>query len=80
MTEAFRWGGWEVGGLGGGGGVTQYGTLVRIHVQKNDEKRDFCHRLHRLVGSRDLQKGDICAKKGRCLTVDTPVAWIKGVL
>ncbi len=63
----------------GGGGVTQYGgTLVHIHVQKKNVKRgDFCHRL---LGSRDLQKGGIFAKNCRCSTEDTPVTPIKGVL
>ncbi len=32
------------------------------------------------MGSRDLQKGDIFAKKGRSLTEDTPVTPIKGML
>ncbi len=59
------------------GRVTQYGTLVRIHVQKMTKGGDFCHRL---VGSQDLQKGDIFAKKGRCLTEDTSVTPIKGVI
>ena len=53
--------------------VTHYGTLVRIHVQKkNDEKGLFL--------SQNLQKEGIFAKKGRCLTEDTPVTPIKGVL
>ncbi len=50
----------------GGGGVTQYGTLdLGTHPRakkKNDTKRgDFCHRL---VGSRDFQKGGIFSQKG----------------
>ncbi len=50
------------GGMGGGGGVTQFGTLVRIHVQKTTTKiGDFCHRL---VGSRDLQKVEYFRQKG----------------
>ena len=41
------------------------------HPRKKTTKRgDFCHRL---VGLRDLQKGGIFTKKGRCLTEDTPV-------
>ncbi len=62
----------------GGGGVTQYGTLVCIHVQKNDEKGWFLSQIGGVPG--DLQKGGIFAKKGRCLTEDTPVTSIKGVL
>ncbi len=62
---------------GVGVGVTQYGTLVRIHVQKKRWKGVI---FVRLVGSWDLQKGGIFAKKGRCLTEDTPVTPIKGVL
>ncbi len=45
-------------------GVTQYGTLVRIHVPKNDEKGRVLSQIG--GGSRDLQKGGIFAKKGRC--------------
>ena len=49
-----------------------------VSTYKKTRKRDdFCHRL---VGSWDLQKGGIFAKKGRCLTEDTPVTPIKGVL
>ncbi len=62
---------------GRGGRGPQYGTLVRIHVQKNTKSGDFCHRL---VGSQDLPKGGVSAKKGRCWTEDTPVMPIKGVL
>ncbi len=60
-------------------GVTQYGTLVRIHVPKKKptKRGDFSHIL---VGSQDLKKGGIFTKKGRCLTEDTPVMLIKGVL
>ncbi len=45
--------------------------------KKTTKKGNFCHRL---VGSRDLQKGGIFAKKARCLTEDTLVTPIKGVL
>ena len=58
----------------GGGGVSL--NMVSIHVLKNDERGDFCHRL---VGSRDPQKWGIFAKKGRCLT-ELTVTPIKGVL
>ncbi len=48
-----------------------------LTYKKNAKRGDFCHRL---LGSRDLRNGDIFAKKGRCLTEDTPVTPIKGVL
>ncbi len=45
--------------------------------KKMTKRGDFCHRL---LGSWDLQKEGIFAKKGRCLTEDTPVVLIKEVL
>ncbi len=61
----------------GGHSIWYLGT--HPHTKKTTKMGDFCHRL---VESRDLQKGgtSIFAKKGRCVTEHTPVTPIKGVL
>ncbi len=67
---------------GGGGGAAPHSIWylgTHPHTKKKTKKSDFCHRL---VGSCDLQieKGGIFAKKSRCLTENTPVTPINGVL
>ncbi len=61
-------------GPGGGGGHSIGYLGMHPHTNKTMKRGDFCHKL---VGSRDLQKGGIFAKKGSCLTEDTPVMPIK---
>ncbi len=47
-------------------------TLVRIHVKKMPKRGDFCHRL---VGSRDLQKGGISKRVGVWLKILMLCRW-----
>ena len=62
-----------------GGGGTQCGTLVRIHVQEKKRQKGVIF-VTNWWGPGTSKRGVILSKKGRCLTEDAHVTPIKRVL